>query len=105
MSILLNYNIPVIFTQDAKDTADYLYLLAKKQERGCESLRLKRKAMSKKSQAEYILEGFPGIGPKTAKKLLKKFGSIKNVINSPEEELKKEIGKKAEAFRIITQAF
>jgi len=96
MSILLNYNIPVIFTQDAKDTADYLYLLAKKQERGCESLRLKRKAMSKKSQAEYVLEGFPGIGPKTAKKLLKKFNSIKNVINAPEEELKKEIGKKAD---------
>lgn len=95
MSILFNYNIPIIFTQDAKDTADYLYLLAKKQERGCESLRLKRKTMNKKEQARYILEGFPGIGPKTAKKLLKKFSSIKNVINAPEEELKKEIGKKA----------
>ena len=105
MSILLNYNIPVIFTRDSKDTADYLYLLAKKKERGCESLRLKRRAMNKKELARYILEGFPGIGPKTAKKLLKKFSSIKNIINAPEEELKKEIGKKAEAFRIITQDF
>jgi len=105
MSILLNYRIPIIFTRDSKDTADYLCLLAKKQERGNESLRLKRKPMSKEETARYILEGFPGVGPKTAKKLLKRFGSIKNIVNASKEELEKELGKKAGEFICIANFF
>lgn len=63
-----------------------------------------KKFHTKEEQSRYILEGFPGIGPKTAKKLIKKFKTVKDVINAPEEELKKEIGKKAENFiRIINQ--
>jgi ERCC4-type nuclease len=105
MSIMLNYQIPVLFTKDSQDTADYLFLLAKKDKHACESLRLKRRTLNKKELARYILEGFPGIGPATAGKLLKKFGSIKAIINASEEELKKEIGKKAEAFKIVDNLF
>ena len=43
---------------------------------------------------QFILEGFPGIGPKTSKKLLEEFKTIKNIINAPEEKLKKILGKK-----------
>ena len=47
---------------------------------------------------QFILEGFPGIGPKTAKKLLKEFKSLKNLFNSPTEKLQEVIGKKGEIF-------
>ena len=43
-------------------------------------------------------KGVSGIGPKTAKKLLQKFGAIKNIINAPEEELRKLLGKKADVL-------
>jgi len=55
---------------------------------------------------QYVLEGFPSIGPATAKKLLKKFKTLKNIINASDEELKKEIGKKAELFcKIISDRY
>jgi len=53
---------------------------------------------------QFIVESFPGIGPKTSKKLLEKFGSIKEVVNASEEDLKKVIGKKAEVMKRIVEA-
>jgi len=97
LAILTYYNIPIIFTKDSEDSANYLFLLAKQQLKGVQESTLhSRKPSSEKEQKQYIIESFPNIGPKTAKELLKKFGSIKNIINTSEKELEKEIGKKAE---------
>jgi len=49
---------------------------------------------------QFILEGFPGIGPKAARKLLEKFSTLQNIFSAPQDELKKIIGKKAEIFLI-----
>ena len=98
MSILLDFKIPIIFTEDYQDTAYYLYLLAKKQQLKHVSIRAKRKAFNKKEQVQYLLEGFPGVGPATAKKLIEKFKTIKNVINASSDDLKEVLGKKAELF-------
>ena len=105
LSILLNYKVPVIFTKNYMDTAKFISVLSKKEPREA-PLNATKKFRSRKEQAQYILEGFPGIGPKTAKKLLKKFRTIKSIINAAEEDLKKEIGKKAEnLLRIIEQEY
>jgi Fanconi anemia group M protein len=104
LSILLNYKVPILFTKDYKDTASFLLVLAKKQKHET-GIRAVKKAFSKKEQLQYILEGFPGIGPKTAKKLLKKYKTIKAIINLPSEELKKEIGKKAEIFKLLEEEY
>jgi len=99
LSILLKHKIPMLFTQNYKDTAQFIYRIAmkKNQEMG---IRANKKSLSKKEQMQFILEGFPGIGPKNARKLLKKFSTLQNVFSAPQEELKKIIGKKAEIFLI-----
>ncbi|MFH1711455.1 MAG: ERCC4 domain-containing protein [Nanoarchaeota archaeon] len=99
LDILLKYKVPIIFTKDYKDTAKFLTVLAKKPSEISESLRAKRVSKTTDEQKQFILEGFPGIGAKTAKKLLKEYGSIKNIINSTEDELYHSIGKKSEGIR------
>ena len=105
LDIILKYQVPVIFSKNYEDTAKFLAVLARKPEKLSDSLRAKRKALNKKEQLQFILEGFPGIGAETAKKLLGKFGTIKNIINSSDEELRKEIGKKAGIFKLTDEKY
>lgn len=102
LSIVLKHKIPTILTKDYKDTAKFIYILSKKQEKE-QGINPKKRARNVKEQTQYILEGFPGIGPKGAKKLLKEFGSIKNIINADLEKLKKILGKKAETMKKIIE--
>ena len=95
LSILLKYKVPIIFTKNYEDTAKFLSVLSKRKPNE-PILNVKNKNLNKKEQKQFIIEGFSGIGPKTAKKLFKKFKTIKNIINASEEELKEVIGKKAE---------
>lgn len=96
LSISLDYKTPIIFTKDTKETAMYIALLAKKKKTEI-SLRSKIR-MSDSQRLQFILEGFPSIGPITAKKLLEKYKTIKSIINAPEEEIKTLLGKKADKF-------
>lgn len=105
LSILLRYKVPIILTKDYEDTAKFMSVLSKKQEKEI-SLKVKKKSLNSKEQLQFIIEGFPGIGPKTAKKLLEKFKTIKAIANASEEELKEVIGKKAEAIiKLIDQEY
>lgn len=104
LSIILKHKVPIIFSKNYEDTAKFLFVLAKKQETET-SLFARKKSSSKKEQLQYLLEGFPGIGPKTAKKLLKKFRTIKAIINADLEELKKEIGKKSDIFKLLDEEY
>jgi Fanconi anemia group M protein len=104
LSILLKFKTPILFTKNAEDTARFIYVLSRKKDKET-SLKAKKKNLNKKEQMQFILEGFPGIGPKTARKLLKELGSIKNILNTPLDELKKLIGKKAEIFKIIEDKY
>ncbi len=102
LSIILNYKVPIILTKNSEDSAKFLTVLAKKPDKEREiGINAKKKAKNKKEQLQYILEGFPGIGPKTAKKLLKEFKTLKNILNNDIENLKKLIGKKAEIFKLV----
>ncbi len=99
LSILLKHKIPILFTKNYKDTAQFIYRIAmkKNQEMG---IRATKKSLNKKEQIQFILEGFPGIGPKTARRLLKEFSTLQNIFSAPQNELKKLVGKKAEIFLI-----
>ncbi len=104
LSITLRHKIPIIFTKDSKDTAKFISVLSKKKEKPL-NLNVKKKTLNKKERLQFILEGFPGIGPIAAKKLLKELKTIKNIFNASQEELTKIIGKKAEIFKIIEDKY
>ncbi len=98
LSCILEFNVPIIFTKDYRDTAKFLIVLAKRFEGGKTefSLRAKRNSFNVKEQQQFILEGFPGVGPSIAKELLNKHKTIKNVVNLDIGQLNeiKKLGKK-----------
>ena len=102
LSILLNHKVPIIFTKDYADTARFISVLAKRKPVE-HPLNTKKRTLNKKERLQYIIEGFPGIGPKTSKKLLKEFKTIQNVINASEEDLKKILGKRASIVKKIIE--
>ena len=105
LSIILEFGVQIIFTKIYENTAKFLIVLLKKQNKATEaSLNPKRKTKNIGEQKQFILEGFPGIGPKSAKKLLKKFKSIKNIINAGGNELKDILGKKADSFKKLVES-
>ena len=96
LSISLDHKIPIIFSKNEKETALFISLLAKRKK---SSFSLRSKVnLSDSEKIEFILEGFPSVGPVTAKKLLSKYKTIKSIINAPEEEIKFILGKKADKF-------
>jgi len=99
LSILLKHKVPIVYTKNASDTAKFIAVIARKKDSIETPLNAKKKTLDKKEQLQFILEGFPSIGPKTARKLLKQFKTISNIINASEEELKEVVGKKAELFK------
>lgn len=101
LSVILKYKVPIVFTQNSEDSARYISLLANKKEKREVSIRASKTLMTKEERVRFILEGFPGIGPVSAKELIKSFGSLRKIINASEEDLKKVLGKKAEIFKSI----
>ncbi len=104
LSITLKHKIPVIFTKNSFDTAKFIEVLSKKKEKEA-SLNVTKKNLNKKEQMQFILESFSGIGPKNAKKLLEKFGNLKNIFNTSQEKLQEIIGKKSEIFLLIKEKY
>jgi Fanconi anemia group M protein len=100
LSTALEHKIPIIFTENEEDSAKYLAVLAKKTKKTSLSLRQKLQ-LDKDEQKQFVLEGFPGIGPQTAKKLLHKFKNIKNIINAKEKKLREILGKKTDNFKKV----
>ena len=80
----MKYNVPIIYTKDSEDTAKFISVLAKKSENET-SLNVSKKNLSKNERMQFILEGFPGIGPKTAQDLLNRFGTFKGVYDHLED--------------------
>jgi DNA excision repair protein ERCC-4 len=104
LSILLKNKIPIIFTQNHIETANYLEILLKKQNKEPSSNRFFRKKSNINEQKQNILESFPNIGPKTAKKLMDRFGNLENIFKSDKEQLSEILKKRTDDFlRIIKE--
>jgi len=100
ISVVLKYKTPIIFTKNSEDTAKFISVLAKRKEKEA-SLNVSKKNLDRKERMQFILESFPSIGPKTAKKLLEHFKSLKAIFNAPQEELESILGSKATTMKKI----
>ncbi|MBI2101982.1 DEAD/DEAH box helicase [Candidatus Woesearchaeota archaeon] len=89
-TIAVSYGIPIIQTRNFKETAALLQIIAKREqdETGRDfSLHADRKPVTLKEQQEYVVSSLPGMGLVLAKPLLKRFKTIKNIVNASEKEL------------------
>lgn len=90
-TIAVSYNIPVLFTKDAAETASLLMIIARReQERRRSDFRLpgQRPTMPEEVQ-EQIAGSLPAVGPALARRLLKHFGTLRRLANASAEELAK----------------
>jgi Fanconi anemia group M protein len=100
LSIISKYNTNIIFTKNHLDTSKYLITLAKQQLKPKTIASLhSRIPKTLKEQKQYILESFPNIGPKKAEALLRKFGSLFQVFNASEEDLKEILKNNSKDFK------
>ncbi len=87
--IIANYNISIIFTSDLNDTAMFLYKLGKKiqEEKRKQLIAKHRPKIYTLSQRQLLtIQNLPNIGPTRAEKLLRKFGSVKKIVNATDKE-------------------
>lgn len=92
-SIALDFNIPIINSYSAKDTAYILLALAKRKKESSKPMLKKiKKGNSLYEQQLALLTAFPGIGEKSAIKLLERCGTPLNIINANISELGRVIG-------------
>ena len=101
LSASFDYKIPVVFTKDERDSARYILQISKEKKKVENSLRYSKILLSDDDRIQFILEGFPGIGPSSAKKLIGRFGSLNKIFNASKEELEEVIGKKSEIFYML----
>lgn len=86
----VSMGISVFQTGSPSDTADLLMVLARREEdtgrpdRGADQ---KERYEGEESIQEAVISAIPEIGPKYARTLLKKFGSVQAVLNAEKEEL------------------
>lgn len=106
-TILSDYGCSLIFTKDKESTAELIYHFAKHEQLSKKNpLRIyaRKKTLTPSQTARSIVESFPGIGPKLAKKTLDHFGSVFAILNSTERDLAEVVGKqRAKIIKNIVQ--
>lgn len=90
ISVAIDFQIPIIFTENEEDTARFLILTARKYEKqkSKTTIRPSKTFKSLEERKQFILEGFPGIGPTISKQLIKEFSSLQKIFNASTEQLK-----------------
>lgn len=91
-SIAIDFSIPIIPTRSEEDTALMIYRIAKREgtsENRPVQTRTEKKPSNLTEQQLFIVESLPNVGPVTAKKILKEFKTIENIVKADEEEIKK----------------
>ncbi len=91
-SIILDLQIPIIWTKDVADTAGIVYWIARREqidERRPVPIRAGKKGSSIKEQQEFLIHGLPGVSIIRAKSLLKHFKTPEKIFKADEKELTK----------------
>lgn len=87
---ILNH-IPIIFTQDPKDSAEYIYMISRQAEHGLTFNPIedkKKEKFSEDKEAQLsVVEHIPDIGTAIAMSMLKQFKSLKKLFNASKADL------------------
>ena len=89
-TIIVSYGIPLIQTKNSKETAALFSIIAKREQEETSNNfnpHADRKPLTLKEQQEYLVSALPGVGLTFSKPLLKRFKSIKNLVNASVYEL------------------
>ncbi len=104
-AIAVDFDIPIIPTEDEEDTAMMLYAIAKREQEDNKrvvALRGERKPELLKERQRFIVESLPNVSAVLADRLLEEFGSVEAVMNADRKKLMKVEGigeKKADEIR------
>jgi ERCC4-related helicase len=88
-SIAVDYGVPIIPTEDQKETAAVIAMLARREQKVGHELKVHghKTARTLKEQQEYLISAIPSVGPAVARNLLKHFGTIERIMTASKEEL------------------
>ncbi len=90
-SIVGDFRVPVLHTRDARETAELLAALARREQREegrAVALRSGEGAMSAPERLRFVVEGLPGVSAVLATRLLEHFGTVANLAQASEEDLR-----------------
>jgi Fanconi anemia group M protein len=89
-TIGLNFNIPIMFTRDPGESAEFMdVVLSKEIKKDVQGSNKKAGSGSNEDPRISVLSGFPGISSVIAKRLMDTFGSLSQVFNASVDDLKK----------------
>ena len=91
LSVQAIWHIPVVISESKEDSKDIMLTIGRQHERSIDvvPLRVGYRPSRLKSQQLFVLQGLPGVGPTLAKRLMKRFKSVSNVMRAAAEELSK----------------
>jgi len=104
-SLTYEYGLTVFFTPNKRETANLIYTLARRERatrRKAPIIRRKPKMIDLTKMQIFQVSSLPGIGPKLAERILRRFGTVRGVFNAsiPELSTVKGVGR-AKAERIV----
>ncbi|MFB6204183.1 MAG: DEAD/DEAH box helicase [Candidatus Nanohaloarchaea archaeon] len=89
-SIALDLEMPVLWTENEKDTAETLKALAKREQEENDrevAIRGEKSPKTEEELKKFVVAGLPGVNTKIAENLLEEFGSIEKIFTASETEL------------------
>lgn len=108
-TILLEFNVPIFFSNNEEDTAGFLITLMNRMDKEPKPVIKTSKGVTNKEVQENIVQSLPGVGVKAGKNLLKSFKKLNSLFNAGVEELLKVEGvgeKTAEKIvEVITEEY
>ncbi len=89
-SLALDFRISIIFSRDEEDTAAFLCMIAKREqeeENRPFSLHGEKRLLTLEEKQIYVIESLPNVSSVLARRLLERFGSVHNIMNTSRKEL------------------
>ncbi|MCK4428846.1 MAG: hypothetical protein KAU95_00615 [Candidatus Aenigmarchaeota archaeon] len=89
-SAILDFGISTIWTKHKRETANFIYITAKREqfkEKRSFAIRVRKRPQNLKEEQEFLIAGLPSVNTVLASRLLEKFDTPKKVFDAKKEEL------------------